>query len=256
MNELNPLSKTFELLLAVAEDKGHSKLATIAAGLNLPISTVHRLVAQLRDQSLLIRIGKGRYIAGPALVQLTGLVDPIAIFREAARPHLKLLVKRKQAIAHLGVWHDEMVTYLIKESGVDQDLFTREGGQLEAYCSAIGRVLLANLSPGECDAYLSDESFVPLTPNTETDPIKIRRILDKAHRDGFAIDREEISEGLYCIAVPVMGQNKRVVAALSLSTFSSRKDGEQYLKALRSSAAKISDLIVAYNLSSMRTLHV
>lgn len=247
MESLHSLSRSFSLLSAVVEDQGQSALPVIAADIHLPLSTAYRMVDQLLDQRLLIKIEKGKYLAGPSLFKLSKSMDPMTIFAKIARPHLRRLVGRKKVIAHLGVWDGEMVTYLVKESGIGQSLFTQEGGKLEAYCSAIGRVLLAHLPQEECDAYLSDENFVPLTQRTETDPEIIKHILTQARKDGFASDQEEIAEGLNCIAVPVTAKNGKVLAALSLSSLSPRNTGHRKLPTLRKCSKNISGSIAEYH---------
>jgi DNA-binding IclR family transcriptional regulator len=144
--------------------------------------------------------------------------DPMAILVDAARPLLRRLARETRATAHLGVFENDMISYVVKEHGGGARLFTREGGQLEAYCSAIGKVLLAHLPDEEREAYLASGPFVALTSRTITDPAVIRETLSQVRSRGFAIDDREIADDLSCVAVPIEGPSGDVMAALSIST--------------------------------------
>jgi DNA-binding IclR family transcriptional regulator len=110
-----------------------------------------------------------------------------------------------------------MVTYRIKTGRGAHDLFTRTGLQLEAYCSGIGKVLLAHLPVAERHAYLAAGPFVALTSHTITDPARLAVALDAVRAEGFATDLGEIVEDLQCLAVPVRQPDGRVRAAISVS---------------------------------------
>jgi DNA-binding IclR family transcriptional regulator len=136
---------------------------------------------------------------------------------DIARSHLQRLAHRLRLTVHLGVIEEDMVTYLSKVHGGGPDLFTRSGTQLEAYCSAIGKVLLAALPDSELERYLSIGPFIPLTPKTISAPEELRKALVAIRSDGFAIDAEEVLENLRCIAMPVRDRHDGVVAAVSVS---------------------------------------
>jgi DNA-binding IclR family transcriptional regulator len=138
------------------------------------------------------------------------------------------------------------VTYLVKipaNAARGAASFTQESGQLEAYCSGIGKVLLAHLPPGERRLYLAGSPFVALTPRTITDPRALEDALQTVRDEGFARDDGEIAEDLYCLAVPVRNRQGQVFAAISLSfprdAHSPDRDAE-YLAGLRACAADIS----------------
>jgi IclR family acetate operon transcriptional repressor len=110
-----------------------------------------------------------------------------------------------------------MVTYLIKEAPARAQMFTREAMQLEAYCSAIGKVLLARLPEADREAYLRQDGFVALTSCTIVAPDALRLHLAEVAAQGFALDAEEIATGLYCIAVPVAGLDGLPAMAISVA---------------------------------------
>ena len=211
------LRKAFLLLRLIVADKGETALPEIAEQAGVPTSTAHRLVATLVDEGMLVRSARGRYMVGPVVRALTDAQSLHSLLRLMGQPIVDKLARETGHTAHLGVFEADMVTYLLKSGEHCGDLFTREGMALEAYCSGIGKILLAHLSDEDRERYLSGGPFVPLTPNTITDPELLREELDLARRRGYAIDNCEIGVDLRCIATPVLDGQGRAIAALSLS---------------------------------------
>jgi len=96
------------------------------------------------------------------------------------------------------------------------------GGRLPAHCTAMGRVLLADLPEAELDAFLATNALEPLTDATICDPAALREELDRVRRRGWALVDEELEVGLRSVAAPVRGADGRVFAALNLCTSSGR----------------------------------
>ena len=120
--------------------------------------------------------------------------------------------------------------------------FTREGTQLDAYCSALGKVLLAYLPAADRDAYLAGGPFPKLTSRTIQDAKALASHLRKVRRQSYAVDDGEFAEELKCIAVPVRNPGRRVCAALSITTTPGKLRGTraaQVLDVLRRAAADI-----------------
>ncbi|MGD9471092.1 MAG: IclR family transcriptional regulator [Novosphingobium sp.] len=194
------ISRAIELLAALVADDGGNPVTDIAARLGLAASTARRMVATLEDEGLLWRIARGRYAAGPRLAALGALYRPERRLIEIARPRLARLAGEAGCAAHLGVLDQDMVTYLVKVG--DETIFSREAGQLEAYCTGIGKALLAQLGAERLNAYLRG-SFVALTGRTITDPALLREDLVRSRERGFAIDDQELADNLSCVAVPL-----------------------------------------------------
>jgi DNA-binding IclR family transcriptional regulator len=194
-----------------------------AAALGLPLSTAHRHVAALVEAGMVQRTARGRYGPGPRLLALLGRTQWQDTLIDLARPVLADLAESLQCTAHLGILDNQMVSYLAKSG--DAAVISREGMQLEAYCSALGKVLLSGLDQTALGAYLSDDEFVALTPHTKVSPALIAAELVEVRAAGFALDRQEICEGLYCLAVPVFAAAGRMVAAISISRFDALFDG-------------------------------
>jgi len=189
----------------------------LARSIDLPVATAHRQVATLIAEGYLLPLAYGRHIAGPRLRALLTQVDDNKILAHIAAPLLHRLAAKAGVVAQLGTYENEMVTYRVKTGQGADTLLTQIDMQLEAYCTAIGKVLLAHLPQAERDAYLAGGPFVALTPNTITDPAQLALELQTVAWQGFAEDRGEIDPALFCLAVPINFPDGSVPAAISIS---------------------------------------
>lgn len=229
------LAKGLRLLQALVADGGHSTLTVLARQEAIPLATAHRLAATLEAEGYIDRQAKGCFLPGRMLTRLQpSRITPEQRVALRLRRPLERLARRHHILLHFGILEDGMVTYLVKENGGKTDLFTAESMQLEAYCSAIGKTLLAGLPDRQLDDYLRTGPFVALTPNTITDVPAIRRELDVVRETGVAFDRYEIREDLYCFAVPVPDSSGNVVGGLSASFIGSAPDPDLFRRLKRS----------------------
>ena len=121
------------------------------------------------------------------------------------------------------------------------------GTRLPAFCTSMGRVLLANLSTEEMEALLSRIEFSPYTDRTLTSLEQLRQVLLAARRDGYAIVDEELEVGLRSMAVPIQNRMGRVVAAISSGAHGQRVSVQdmqtRFLPYLRAAAQELCLLI-------------
>jgi len=121
------------------------------------------------------------------------------------------------------------------------------GSRLPAYCTSMGRVLLAGLPSAELDAYLSRVKLTKLTGRTVSEPDELKTVLNRVRRDGYSLVDQELEIGLRSIAVPVTDPTGKVVAALNIGTQSSRvpvADMEtKFLPALQAAAHELGLLL-------------
>jgi IclR family transcriptional regulator, acetate operon repressor len=194
------ISRAFAVFAHIVEDDGATPATALADALGLAPSTARRLLKALEGQGMIMRIARGRYAGGVRLRRLADQVNPHHQIIEAARPILRKLAQRLGGTAHLGILDDDMVTYLVKEG--ERAVFTREREQLEAYCTGIGKALLAQLPPHRFEHYLQ-VPFVRLTSQTITEPAALSAEVQRTRTRGYAIDDREMAEDLACVAVPL-----------------------------------------------------
>ena len=103
------------------------------------------------------------------------------------------------------------------------------GGHLPAHCTAFGKTFLADMTEDALERFVSEAPLEPFTKNTITAIQALKKELARVRKDGFALDNQELAEGVHCIAAPIKDESKRVIAAVSVSTPSSRISKEQLL---------------------------
>ena len=215
--QIASLTRALLTLEAMISGGRTRNLSDVARDLGMPVATVHRQVTTLVAEGFLVRLANGHYAAGARLARMLGHVDEKQLIASAAAPVLHRLASRLGCVVQLGTFENDMVTYRIKTGRGASGLFTKVGMQLEAYCSGIGKALLAHLPGDQLHTYLANGPFVPLTSNTITDPTALAEELERVRQTGMAVDNGEITESLYCIAAPIRMADGRVPAAISIS---------------------------------------
>lgn len=104
------------------------------------------------------------------------------------------------------------------------------GSRLPAYCTSMGRVLLAALEPEALEAYLAQTPLRPLTPHTLTDPARLRQELERVRQQGYALVDQELELGLRSVAVPVRNARGRVLAAMNVGVQAGRVSREELME--------------------------
>jgi DNA-binding IclR family transcriptional regulator len=216
----------------------------MAAECGLTIATAHRLLATLETLGAVIHTRPGEYRIGLELVELAGHATRDTLLVAAAEPVMRAITRGLGHTAHIGVLDEEcMVSYIAKAGRAHEDVPTRIGSQLEAYCSGLGKVLLAAMPQQVQDNYIADGPFVALTRNTITQPEALQQELELVARQGYAVDDGEIFDHLRCIAVPIHGRHGQIIAAISTSGHASklkRSDVPEVARQLQGYAAQIS----------------
>jgi DNA-binding IclR family transcriptional regulator len=183
----------------------------------LPEASGYRLIQTLEAVGAVVRDARGRYRPGFLLAALSKKVPLTEVLTESSQHVLEDLADEFGATTHMGVLEHSMVTYVAKAAAQNSVAVpTRVGAQQEAYCSAIGKVLLAGLTKAELESFLKEGELVPLTERTITDPAVFRAEIERVRKEGFALDTGEAHAHLCCVAVPVRDAQGDIVAALSV----------------------------------------
>jgi DNA-binding IclR family transcriptional regulator len=200
-------------------------LKEIAGSCGFSLAATHRLVATLELLGVLRTDTTGRYLLGSVLAELGDQARRMAAPQAALNELVKKVADHVNETAHVAILNSWMVRYVAKaETARGLRTVTQVGKELEAYCTGVGKVLLAYTGVRARNHYLSLGEFIRLTDNTICNRDLLKAEFDKIRRVGFAIDNEEFEEGLKCIAVPIQAQNGKVIAGLSISGPASRID--------------------------------
>jgi IclR family KDG regulon transcriptional repressor len=188
--------------------------------LGLPRTTVHELLVTLVDRSYLVtvpgqpvvyRLGMRMFELGAAF---TGRLD---LVREAGNVARDVAAACDEAV-HVAVLDGADVVYLVKvDSTHPVRMVSGVGLRLPANCTAVGKVLMAALDPAGLDAILVNGALPGMTPNSITDPDRLRAHLDRVRSEGVAVDTGESDSAMRCVAAAVRDHSGAVIAGMSVS---------------------------------------
>ena len=209
-------------------------LTELAARVGLGKNTAFRALATLVVHGYLEQDEEnGPYRLGPAALELAHRLAGGQALLRRARPVLEALARSLGETSHLAVLRDFEVVHLDGEPA-DRPVVAglRLGRRAPAHCTALGKVLLAHAAPELREAFDREVVAAGLpafTRATITDRSKLFEELRAIPHRGFALDLEEWSEGLTCVAAPVQDRTGAVVAALSISGPAFRNDAPDLL---------------------------
>jgi IclR family transcriptional regulator, pca regulon regulatory protein len=140
-----------------------------------------------------------------------------------AQPLLERITEAVHESSSLSVLEGDEIVYIARSASKRiMSVGLSVGSRLPAFCTSMGRVLLAAMSEEHLSNYLKNAQFRALTPMTITDKRLLREIVVRIRTDGFAVTDEELELGLRSIAVPVRTRNGRVVAAMNIGVHAAR----------------------------------
>ncbi len=193
-------------------------LSEIAARLEMPLSTAHRLLGALETLGYVAKdANSGKYRLGLKVVVAAGLALSASELYRQALPHMRTLVSLTGLNANLGVLYQGQVLYLARlfNPAVSISGSSVIGRTAPPHSCAVGKVLLAHLSRQEAEALLRARPLVAYTAATITDANALLGTLGQVRERGYALDEGELTPGFHCVAAPVRGRDGRVIAALS-----------------------------------------
>jgi len=238
--------KAFAVLECFRTADGSLSYKEICARLDLPRTTVHRLLTDLAEQGYVTQDPEtGEYALGIKLFEIGMRAVAQRGLVQTARPIMEELGRVSGETVNLGVLSvDYQVVYIDKYDSRNALKMDRPiGAREDAYSTALGKVLLAHLPPSDLEAYLSRVHLVQHGPNTITSVERLRECLGAVEAEGIAFDDRESHPGLACIAAPIRGNRGKVLAALSISGPASRFSGEcfaEWSEPLREGCMRIS----------------
>lgn len=227
------------ILRAFEDDTADLTLSELADRSELPKSTLHRVAGQMVEEGLLQKTNYG-YRLGITLFELGGLVPGPRRLREAALPLIEALFEATHQTIHFGVLDGDEVLYLERIMGHKSvNAPTRTGGRLPAYCTGLGKALLAFMPPETVATVLSGE-LKAFTRNTITSQARLCECLQEVRKARVAFDREERTLGVACVAGPVVNRAGHSVAAISVTTRPDKSSLDRLVPAVRATAIALS----------------
>jgi IclR family acetate operon transcriptional repressor len=206
-------------LLQLFSESPHGLTAKQVAGRSrLPVSTVHRFLANLEGTAFLNCGGDGVYHLGIACFAIGQAALGQLDIRRVSLPYLQELNRQTRETIHLTVRHGLSAVYVEKLDSPEQlRIHSRIGASVPFYCTAVGKVILAYMADDERERVLPRLVLKRLTPNTVGNLQELEAELYRVRKNGYACDLEENEPHIRCVAAPIWDHAGSVNASLSIT---------------------------------------
>ena len=210
--------KCFQALELLAQEPYELPLSELAARLQQPLTSVHRLITTLVEAEFVEQDGASRRyrLAGKALWAGTGYLRNSPVYR-ASFLVMQEAARTSPGLIHLGALHGEWVLYLHTVGSPSRlYLYADTGERRPLHATGLGKAILA-WQPSELVNRVIARKLPRFTKHTICSPNELREELKAIRQRGYAIDNEEGVVGLRCAAAPIFDASGVSVAALSMS---------------------------------------
>jgi DNA-binding IclR family transcriptional regulator len=216
---IQAVSHALDLLEQFHEDVDELGVTELSKRLKLHKNNVFRLLATLESRGYIeqnkatenYRLGLKSLELGQTFIKQMGLL-------RQAKPILEKIVADCNETCYVTIFKEGHVVYLdVMETNMTVRVVSRVGSRLPSYCTASGKVFLAYMSEEEINEILPAEELSPYTPTTLATRKQLKEELEKTAEQGYAIDDEELDQGVRCIATPIRDYTRRIVGAISIS---------------------------------------
>ncbi|KJS19553.1 MAG: hypothetical protein VR72_18030 [Clostridiaceae bacterium BRH_c20a] len=215
---IQTLAKGLDILEAFKTDKEELGITELSSLANMPESTVQRIVNTLAFKGYIYQnpLNK-KYRLGFLLLKADYSTKNMNELVQKAYIHMKNLNEKTGENVNLAVRESNSLLYIkhVNSKHLLRPNFIL-GERYPLYCTALGRCLLSDFSEEEL-AILVNSPLEKYTPHTKTSFSDLTKDLKFIQENGYIIDDEEFQLGLFCIASPIYGFDKKVIAALSIS---------------------------------------
>lgn len=230
------MGKVFYVLERFVDDTTNRGLAFSQIAKDLPFSrtTIHRILYTLAKLGYVEKTEiASHYRLTRKFHDISGTILSFQHLQAVSKPVMRTLLVRHAETVNLGSLDGGEVTYLdVAQSPNALPLAAFPGDRNPAYCTALGKAMLAFLPEAQIRAILGQSPLFPRTSHTITQHARFLQHLETVRGERVALDQEENVEGVTCVAAPIFGPSGKVMAAFSVSGPANRMTAK--LSALKS----------------------
>jgi len=218
-NFMTSLARGLVVIQAFSQQTPHMTISQLAVKTGLSRAAVRRCLYTLTKLGFAGVEDGQRYALRPRMLSLSQTYTTSSTLSQSAQPILERMSQTYRESFSVATLDGDEIVYIARTHvpsrvmAVDLHI----GSRLPAYCTSMGRVLLAYLPPDQLEAYLARAVLTPHTTRTITTVDRLRLALRTVRRLGYAMVDQELEVGLRSLAVPVYAPNGRVVATVNLS---------------------------------------
>lgn len=247
-NFMTSLARGLSVIRAFTEREPNLTIADVARITGLPRAAARRCLLTLERLGYAGTDGRTFFLR-PRILALGYSFLSSAPLATILGPVLEGISRRLQESSSAAVMDEDEVLYIARSATKRiMSVGLNVGSRLPAYCTSMGRVLLAHMPAGEVAAYLDRVPLRPFTNRTITDRARLMEELDRVRVQGWSLQDQELELGLRSLAVPVANASGAVVAAINVSAQAGRVEPaemiESFLPVLQSAAAETRSLLV------------
>src|SRR6201987_2215966 len=244
-NFMTSLARGLIVIQAFTQQNPQMTISQLSIRTGLSRAAVRRCLYTLTKLGFAGAEDGSRYSLRPRMLTLSHTYTTSNTLAAAAHPILERMSAALHESFSVATLDGEDIVYIARTQvnrvmAVDLHI----GSRLPAYCTSMGRILLAYLPAEQLEQYLSKVNLVPHTTRTITSVEKLRLALRNSRRNGYALCDQEYGVGLRSLAVPVYSSTGRVVATLNLSGNAPRLSviemQSRFLTPLRNAANELS----------------
>lgn len=216
---IQSVDRALQILLLFSQIRSPLGISELSELTQLPKGTVYGIVQTLLARGFIFQDSKTRkYRLGIKLHELgISMIENLPIVEKGSQV-VKNLAERIKLISRIVIWDGDAVVVVFSAYPRPRGSFPMQfGPRVKAYCSAMGKAVLANLEEKELKKYLNRTELIQLTRATITNKEALQEELEKTRKRGFSLDREEAVFGLSCIGAPVFGEDNSIEGAISIS---------------------------------------
>jgi DNA-binding IclR family transcriptional regulator len=216
---IQSIHRVAAILDYIVKEGNNVSLSDMSRGLGLGKSTVHGFLSTLKDVGYVKQLSEGgNYSLDLKLFELGQAVYNSMDLGKIVKPFLEQLSAEYGETVHLAVLSENEIIYLDKVSGTYAiNMMSRRGARREAYCTAIGKALLAGRTDAEVRDIMKGHPIKQYTSNTVKSCEDLIADIENTRRRGYAIDDEEVEIGLRCVGAGIQDSQGKVIAAVSIA---------------------------------------
>ncbi len=225
-------------------------LTEVAEAASLTRAGARRILLTLEHLGY-VRLDERAFSLTPRILSLGFPYLTALPFWNLAEPVMEALVQKLHESCSAAVLDGAEIVYVLRvPTQKIMAINLSMGSRLPAYCTSMGRVLLAGLTASEAAEVLKHSDLKALTQHTETRLTRLKAIVDDARTKGWTLVDQELEEGLISLAVPIVGASGRTIAAMNISGQANRTPAAEmkrrFLAPLQDAARRISAMMAAH----------
>jgi len=215
---MKTIKKALDILEVFLNLKNEASISELVEITGLHPATVHGILKELAERGYIHqRNRRGKYTLGLSFLSFSTAINKITAIEDFFHPYLVKLSEEVNETINLSIRNGNNVfsVSIVQPTQKIRVVIDEKAG-IPMYCTGGGKIYLGEMNDEEFNNYCKNEKLVPYTPNTITDPIKLKKIVLKYKHEGIAFDMGEYALDVRNVSAPVRDYNGKLVATIGI----------------------------------------